>query len=94
MLYTNKMMGTLVYPGYLECSVNGSEVSFDAVGVPQEKVKLGRNSVSVLLDLAANMTLIVNSLRTGFSNSDPPLCYYVQVIELPTGITMCGWNDG
>ena len=71
--------------------MEGVEVSFGAVGVPQEKVKTDINFLNVSLDSAANMTLTVNSLRAGFDNSDPPLWYNVEVIELPTGTCMCGW---
>lgn len=61
--------------------MEGQQISFDVVGVSQEKVEKGRNLLNVSLDAAANMTLTINSLRDGFDNSDPPLHYHVKVIE-------------
>ena len=81
----DKLTGVLESTGYIECSVEDQEVSFDVDGVPREKFDKGISWLNVTLDSTQDMTITINSLHFNSDNSDLPLLYHISVVTLSTG---------
>lgn len=90
LLYRDPSNGALQHPGYIRCIAPDFRVTLDAIGMPSEGMQVVKDNngsawwITVELRCAINLTVTVNSWRSGEDNPDPPLYFNVLVLDQPT----------